>query len=121
MRYEDEFAYWLTGLIDLSGTFAVHPSSCRFRLSMVSEDAAVLEDICSQVGVGAVYPIPVYGKTRRRLSWEVQSKSDCAFLSRFLDQSPLRTSKQTSYLVWRRAVAFWNSTEGTREERREAM
>lgn len=88
---------------------------------MVTEDASVLEDICSRVGIGHVYPVPVYGTTRPRHSWEVQSKSDCSYLSRFLDQYPLRTSKQTSYLIWRRAVAFWNSEEGTREERREAL
>jgi hypothetical protein len=88
---------------------------------MVTEDASILEDICVQIGVGNVYSVPVYGTTRPRHSWELQSKGDCAFLSRFLDQYPLRTSKQASYMVWRRAVAFWNSDEGTREERREAM
>jgi len=117
----DDLAYWLTGLIDAAGTFTIYPSSCRFRLSLLAEDAAVLEDIRTEVGVGGVYPITVYGNTRPRFSWEVQSKQDCSALSRFLDQYPLRTSKQASYMVWRRAVAFWNSSEGTSEERREAL
>ena len=121
MRYENDFAYWLIGLIDASGTFSITPASCRFRLSFSSDELEVLNEIRSQMNIGGVYPVPVYGTTNPRHSWEVQSKRDCLVLADFLAQFPLRTTKQVPCLIWRRAVAFWNSNEGSREERRTAL
>jgi hypothetical protein len=117
----DDFLYWLTGAIDTSGQFIVHPSSCRFRLSLLAENEDLLSATKRATGLGNVYPVRVYGSTRPRVSWEIQSKEDCSSLVRLLETYPLRTTKQVEYMVWRRAVTFWCSDEGTREERREAL
>lgn len=73
-----------------------------------------------QTSIGSLYPQKVYGATRPRGHWEIQSKPDCVALTRVLDLYPLRTRKQDAYMVWKRAVFYWTRDEDS-GERHEAL
>ena len=103
-----ELGNWLSGYIDAKGHFSVKP--CRFKL--YSNMCDLIRDF---VGFGTVH-----SHKTGQYSWEVQSKADCLALTELLDLHPLRSSKQTEYLVWRRAVVFWNQADNV-IDRKQAM
>lgn len=98
-----ELGNWLAGYIDAKGHFSIRPSgACKFKL--YTPLTVLIQDLA---GFGTTH----LHKTGQ-WSWEVQSKNDCQSLIEVLDLYSLRSPKQTEYLVWRRAVVFWNYDDG---------
>lgn len=110
----DGFGHWLAGLIDGEGCFTITPNRpgfvCRLALSLRQDDAAVLEEIVSRVGLGHLIRAKTGGGNRRpQVQWRVQKKQECLVLCRVLDAFPLRAKKRNDYAVWREAVKLMNA------------
>ena len=106
------FAYWLSGLIDGEGHFAVkqHARGTHapyFQLKMRADERMTLERICRTVGAGSVNiqrhePNPM-------AQWIIQDRAGCQRLVDLLDKYPLRAKKEIDYWAWREAVCEWTS------------
>jgi DNA modification methylase len=109
-REDAGFGYWLAGLIDGEGHFAIKAHSRgshapAFALKMRKDERGTLEVIRRHLGVGTIRdeerePHPTS-------SWVVQDKAGCQRLVDLLDKYPLRAKKRMDYALWREAVCEW--------------
>jgi DNA modification methylase len=111
--YEDAgFAYWLTGLIDGEGHFAIKAHSRGthapgFSLKMRADELCTLELIKRTMGIGSITHEDHQPNPTAR--WNVQDKAGCQRLVDLLDKYPLRAKKRIDYWTWREAVCEWTS------------
>jgi DNA modification methylase len=106
------FCYWLAGLIDGEGHFAIkaHTRGTHapaFALKLRADERGTLETIRRATGIGSITdeardPNPM-------VKWTVQSREDCQRLCDLLDKYPLRAKKLADYWVWREAVCDWTT------------
>ena len=107
------FAYWLSGLIDGEGHFAIKQHSRgthapAFSLKMRSDERGTLEIIKRKTGLGSIIEDAGH-QPNPTTSWVVQNKADCQQLCDLLDKYPLRAKKLADYRLWREAVCEWTS------------
>ncbi|AOT26047.1 DNA methylase [Mycobacterium phage Kersh] len=112
-RDDAGFAYWLAGLIDGEGHFAIksHTRGTHapyFQLKMRADELGTLEMIHRTMRIGSItYEQRDSGNPMAR--WIVQDKSGCQALVNLLDKYPLRAKKRIDYWTWREAVCEWTS------------
>jgi hypothetical protein len=105
------FAYWLGGLIDGEGHFAIKKHSRGthapyFQLHMRADEEGTLRGIHRHLRIGTITrdekrePNPM-------VKWVVQDKEGCQRLVDLLDKYPLRAKKRLDYNIWREAVCEW--------------
>lgn len=104
------FAYWLAGLIDGEGHFAIKKHSRGthapyFQLKMRADERGTIDQIKRQLRIGTVSiedrePHPM-------VKWVVQDKEGCQRLVDLLDKYPLRAKKRIDYRIWRDAICEW--------------
>lgn len=104
------FAYWLAGLIDGEGHFAIKKHSRGthapfFQLKMRADEEGTLRAIERRLRIGTINqeehdPNPL-------VKWTVQDKEGCQRLVDLLDKYPLRAKKRLDYGIWRDAVCEW--------------
>jgi hypothetical protein len=110
----DGFGYYLAGLIDGEGSFAIgHTANCQclLTINLRDDDADILYEIQRRTGIGRVRITKSYeNSTRQRTPlarWAVGNHSECALLVRLLERYPLRAKKRRDFEIWRRAVQEW--------------
>ena len=120
---DEKFGYWLAGLIDGEGHFAIRRLSrhsfptLRFEITMRVDDAPMLEMIRDTLGFGQIYTRksghtnPQGYKSKRMVSFVVWNKTDTKNLANLLRQFPLRSKKQRDFLLWAEAADLWYSTD----------
>jgi hypothetical protein len=108
---EDQFGWWLAGLVDGEGHFGVQaqPSRvaggrpylrCIFRVSMATGDAALLRMAQQRTGWGKVYDYVGHGRGRLAYTvWTVDAKSIAA-VADFFEAYPLQSKKAHDFAVW---------------------
>jgi DNA modification methylase len=111
-REDAGFAYWLAGLIDGEGHFAIkqHARGTHapyFALKMRADERGTLERIRRTLGVGVVSDEA--HKPNPLAKYVIQDKAGCQRLVDLLDKYPLRAKKQVDYWTWREAVCEWTS------------
>ncbi len=111
-REDAGFAYWLSGLIDGEGHFAIKAHSRGthapyFQLKMRADERGTLDRIRRLLGVGVV---SIESKEPNPMAkYVIQDKAGCQRLVDLLDKYPLRAKKQLDYWTWREAVCEWTS------------
>jgi len=111
-REDAGFAYWLSGLIDGEGHFAIKAHSRGthapyFALKMRADERGTLDRIRRSLGVGVV---SLEAKEPNPMAkYVIQDKAGCQRLVDLLDKYPLRAKKQLDYWTWREAVCEWTS------------
>ena len=111
--HEDSgFAYWLSGLIDGEGHFAIkqHTRGTHapfFQLKMRADERGTLERIRRSLGVGTITDEP--REPNPMVKYVIGDKAGCQRLVDLLDKYPLRAKKQIDYWTWREAVCEWTS------------
>lgn len=111
-REDAGFAYWLAGLIDGEGHFAIkaHARGTHapaFALKMRADEEGTLQLIRRTLGIGKVEREP-REETNDLVRWVVQDKAGCQRLVDILDKYPLRAKKRLDYDIWREAVCEWS-------------
>lgn len=104
------FAYWLAGLIDGEGHFAIkkHTRGTHapaFTLKMRADEMGTLEQIERTLRIGSLSLEKRKGNPMAK--WTVQDKQGCQRLVDLLDKYPLRAKKRLDYATWREAVCEW--------------
>ncbi|WP_377324718.1 DNA methyltransferase [Pimelobacter simplex] len=111
------FAYWLAGLIDGEGHFAIKrhtrgTHAPHFTLKMRADEAGTLEMIQRKFGHGTIQKD---SGTNPMLRWTLGDKAACQALVELLDKYPLRAKKMVDFWTWREAVIEWtNRPRGNR-------
>ena len=105
------FAYWLAGLIDGEGHFAIkrHTRGTHapyFTLKMRADEAGTLAMIRRKFGHGTIQQD---SGTNPMLRWTLGDKAGCQALVDLLDKYPLRAKKMVDFWPWREAVIEWTS------------
>ena len=109
------FGDWFAGLTDGEGNFSIHriagtyfrPS---FAIKLRDDNTAILKEIQTQLGLGAIYrEVNRRGNRNPCRRWVVQSRTDAQELVEILDRYPLRSRKAADYAIWQRAVAQWST------------
>jgi DNA modification methylase len=117
-REDAGFAYWLAGLVDGEGHFAIkqHGRGTHapfFQLSMRLDEMGTLEQIRRVLGVGTITVVKHEPHDMAR--WIVQDKAGCQRLVDLFDKYPLRAKKRMDFATWREAVCEWtNRPRGNR-------
>lgn len=109
-REDAGFAYWLSGLIDGEGHFAIKAHSRgthapAFTLKMRADEEGALRIIQRHLGIGSIGFEP--REPNPMVKWTVQDKAGCQRLVDLLDKYPLRAKKRMDYATWREAVCEW--------------
>lgn len=109
-REDAGFAYWLAGLIDGEGHFAIKRHSRGthapyFQLKMRRDERGTLEIIKRTLGVGTLRDTPA--EPHPQSVYLIQDKAGCQRLIDLLDKYPLRAKKRLDYQIWREAVCEW--------------
>ena len=112
-REDAGFAYWLTGLIDGEGHFAIkaHTRGTHapyFQLKLRADERGIVERIKRSLGVGTV-SIEERSDANPMVKYVIQDKAGCQRLVDLLDKYPLRAKKAVDYWMWREAVCEWTS------------
>ena len=106
-------AHWLAGLWDAEGSFMVRRQnrtrnwSCRASMKLRDDDARLLRDLRSQLGIGHIARIPARGGSRPQVAWVIDSKLECQALATLFSQYPLRGRKAGDLRIWSEVVALW--------------
>lgn len=112
------FAYWLAGLIDGEGHFAIkrHTRGTHapyFQLRMRADERGTLERIRRTLGTGTI--VEEEHEPNPMVKFSIGDKAGCQRLVDLLDKYPLRAKKQIDYWTWREAVCEWtNRPRGNR-------
>jgi hypothetical protein len=104
------FAYWLGGLIDGEGHFAIKQHSRGthapyFNLKMRADEEGTLRQIERHLRIGTIRREE--REPNDLVNWTVQDKEGCQRLVDLLDKYPLRAKKRLDYAIWREAVCEW--------------
>lgn len=118
---EDNFGHWFAGFFAGEGCFAIAKYqkavswSCRAAIRVRDDDAEILQLIKDQTQIGAVNYYKGYKTTNPQVSWQVYTKADVTALVSIFDIYPLRGRKANDFIIWREAVALWNTVhQGSR-------
>jgi len=103
------FAYWLAGLIDGEGHFAIKAHARgthapQFTLKMRADERGTLEMIRRKFGHGTITNDT---GANPMLRWTLGDKAGCQALVDMLDKYPLRAKKMIDFWTWRAAVIEW--------------
>lgn len=109
-REDAGFGYWLSGLIDGEGHFAIKQHSRgshapAFGLKLRADDLGILQIIQRHLGIGTITTEDKEPNPMAR--WNVHDKAGCQRLVDLLDKYPLRAKKRMDYRLWREAVCEW--------------
>lgn len=106
---DEQFGWWLAGLVDGEGHFGITKSSydgrqaffrCVFRVAMVAEDGELLRMAHRRTGWGQVYEYDGHGKQRRPyVVWNVTTKAVALVVEHF-ERFPLQSKKAAAFAVW---------------------
>jgi DNA modification methylase len=110
-REDAGFAYWLAGLIDGEGHFAIKKHSRGthapyFQLKMRLDERGTIEQIHRHLRIGTITE-EQRDDANPMVKWTVQDKEGCKRLVDLLDKYPLRAKKRLDYNIWRDAVCEW--------------
>lgn len=113
-KITDDWGSWFAGFTDGEGCFYIgkdkrgSPSgkyNCRFKIDLRDDDKAILEEICSTLGIGGTCDSSAYlndGKGRHRFG--VSAIADCVKLVEVFERFTLRAKKGRDFSIWRCAV-----------------
>jgi hypothetical protein len=107
----DNFGFWLAGLIDGEGHFCfrvyrkprLNVQKC-FTLGLRADDKPVLEECQRTTGLGALYRLRPSRGSHPCWYWKIAKHSECLDLIDLLHDYPLRTKKAKDFEIWERAV-----------------
>lgn len=103
-----EFGYWIAGLTDGEGSFALwfHDRRCEptFTLTQRSDNLAILNEIRDKTGLGYVRTSKSYTQRNPMSAWIVRGVPDCLALISLFDSYPLRGTKAEVFTLWSIAV-----------------
>lgn len=120
------FEWWLSGLIDGAGVFAVEDRKdngavryvVTFRMSHRGDEwGRLLRMIQRETGLGTVVRYDNRGKPGHRPDylWRVMSRDDVTELMRLLRRCPLKSPKRKDFAIWAEAVEHWQKIGDGRE------
>jgi LAGLIDADG DNA endonuclease family protein len=118
MDLDDSFGHWLAGVADAVAVFRIarmrshgnHPRlwpKFRFEIGLPAKDRALLGDVYSRLGCGALYLTGSIGSphgSRRWVKFSTQSLDDCLQVISLFRRFPLRSTKRSQFDYWARAV-----------------
>jgi hypothetical protein len=111
----------LAGFIDAEACFSIQPNNhgrtwaCAMTVAVRLDDGDVLADLARSTGLGRLQTKPSYRGSRPQAVWQINSKRECAELTRMLRRFPLRARKRRDFEIWARAVDRWSSLPYARE------
>lgn len=132
MLTDEQFAWWLVGLVDGEGHFGIVRQSsaerpgpyyrCVFRVALAASDRAVLEQAQRRTGWGKLYqyaqPRPLKDGRQQQdyVVWTVTTK-EVAIVAEFFDAHPLQSKKAQDFAAWAPAArAQATRRRGKRDE-----
>jgi len=109
--------WYVTGFVEGEGAFTFSRSGKQmamyFAIKLTGADKAILEDIRTFFGVGAIYrvvaraaPTPASGHTKEAAYFRVSRRDDLERVLEHFDSYPLRGIKARSYDIWRQMVVL---------------
>jgi hypothetical protein len=105
----------LAGFLDAEGCFMIQPNNggrswtCQVSVNVRLDDGDVLSDIARSTGLGRLSAVAGRRGSRPQSRWQVNSKRECAELTRLLRRFPLRARKRRDFEIWSRAVDWWSA------------
>lgn len=107
------FGYWLAGLADGEGCFAIPLTGrhihCIFSINLRRDDRAILERIQQTLGFGRLYdrrPSQTTRNTRPQTTYAASTVKDCIAIAAIFRQFPLQAKKAKDFAVWAEAVDY---------------
>lgn len=123
---EDPFGHWLAGFMDGEACFYIRSDhrtgkhQCGMRVALRDDDAAIIERIHAETGIGNVTRSDWHARqrptNRPQANWTISSRADCVRLVELLRRFPLRSKKARDFEVWARAVEVWTAVGERGEE-----
>jgi hypothetical protein len=105
----------LAGFVDAEACFSIQPNNrgrtwaCAMTVAVRLDDGDVLADLARSTGLGRLQTKPSYRGSRPQAVWQINSKRECAELTRVLRRFPLRARKRRDFDIWARAVDRWSA------------
>lgn len=109
---EQQFEWWLSGLIDGEGCFSIQKNRgsgchCSFGLKFRADDLKTLEMIVKRIKIGSLNYDRGKPPSKPAWKWRVNSQKDCLVLCNILARAPLQSKKLRDYKLWSQALRIW--------------
>lgn len=106
-----DFAEWFRGFVDAEGSFSIQTIDNRFKLIFTLclhiDETPLIKYITQRLGVGT------FSLRESSVNYTVSSKDDLLAIFNILDKTPLNTSKNLNYILFRQAYDLYFYREST--------